>query len=259
MSRKPHSIGNVYVPWDCDLLVTVSITSNEDANLNRIRRTVTSQLRLLKSRNNNHCCNYFSLTSYLSDKRITSTMSSTNDTTMEDTATVTNQPFTVEENIQQLNAIDKDIVQLMKQTAAALNDLTTPSSSLTGRGKDEVVGSSAALITELHPEVQKGPQKEEFKSATNAFLATLHSIDVRMKRQILALEEGGIISLSSTPRQDQNGTKATLKPNGAGSVGSLDVGWLNSRGTRVERDMEAELWSKARQALEREDGIGSKS
>jgi hypothetical protein len=33
-------------------------------------------------------------------------------------------------------------------------------------------------------------------------------------------------------------------------LGNLDIGWLNSRSGRVERDMEAELWEKARTFLE---------
>jgi Mediator complex protein len=35
-----------------------------------------------------------------------------------------------------------------------------------------------------------------------------------------------------------------------GGMGKLDIGWLNSRSGRVERDMEAELWEKARTFLE---------
>ncbi len=35
-----------------------------------------------------------------------------------------------------------------------------------------------------------------------------------------------------------------------GSMGKLDIGWLNSRSGRVGRDMEAELWEKARVFLE---------
>lgn len=37
-----------------------------------------------------------------------------------------------------------------------------------------------------------------------------------------------------------------------GGMGKLDIGWLNSRGGRVERDMEAELWGRARAFLERD-------
>lgn len=35
-----------------------------------------------------------------------------------------------------------------------------------------------------------------------------------------------------------------------GGMGKLDIGWLNSRSGRVGRDMEAELWEKARMFLE---------
>ncbi|OAQ66360.1 mediator complex, subunit Med11 [Pochonia chlamydosporia 170] len=151
------------------------------------------------------------------------------------------EPFTVEENIHQLNAIDKSIAQLMSQTATALNALTTPASSASpSNGDNSVIDATA--------------QKEAFKSATDSFLTTLHSIDVRMKRQIMALEEAGIVNLSNTPRQGPNGaTKASLQPNGVGTVGNLDVGWLNSRSTRVERDMEAELWQEAKEFLQKEE------
>jgi len=39
-----------------------------------------------------------------------------------------------------------------------------------------------------------------------------------------------------------------------GAMGKLDLGWLNSRAGRVDRAMEAELWSKARAFLEDETG-----
>ncbi|EFY92011.1 hypothetical protein MAC_01959 [Metarhizium acridum CQMa 102] len=156
------------------------------------------------------------------------------------------EPFTIEENIHQLNAIDKSIAQLMSQTATALNALTTQASSTSPPN-----GEASSL--------DPPAQKEAFKSATDTFLTTLHSIDVRMKRQIMALEEAGIVRLSNSLRQDPNGaTKASLKPNGVGTVGNLDVGWLNSRSTRVERDMEAELWQDAKEFLQKQqNGTGS--
>jgi len=39
-----------------------------------------------------------------------------------------------------------------------------------------------------------------------------------------------------------------------GGMGKLDIGWLNSRSGRVERDMEGELWEKAKKFLEGEKG-----
>lgn len=97
------------------------------------------------------------------------------------------------------------------------------------------------------------------------FLSTLHSVDARLKRQILGLDEAGIISLPSNkdaakdkPKDDDGsgpgpaaaGPKPALEPDGVGMVGDLDVGWLNSRSNQVEREMEAELWTKARKHLE---------
>jgi hypothetical protein len=168
-------------------------------------------------------------------------MESPRDTDMGDGEAPAQEPFTIEENIKQLNDIDKSIVQLMNHTATALNALTfTPS-------PNEPTAGTAPQSESLEPEAKK----ETFKTSTNSFLDALHSIDVRMKRQILALEEAGIVNLSNMPRTDAGAAnKASLKPNGLGAVGNLDVGWLNSRGTKVERDMEAELWDKARKFLE---------
>ncbi|KAG5988617.1 hypothetical protein E4U43_004691 [Claviceps pusilla] len=152
------------------------------------------------------------------------------------------QPFTLQENIQQLSQIDESIAQLMSQTATSLNALTIPSSSSTAPNGEAPTSDPPA-------------QKEAFKTATDSFLTTLHSIDVRMKRQIMALEEAGIINLANEPRQGPNGgTKASLKPNGLGTVGGLDVGWLNSRSTRVEREMEGELWHEVKEFLQKEQG-----
>lgn len=166
-------------------------------------------------------------------------MASPNDIAMKDGSSPTvHEPFTIEENISQLNAIDKSAVELMSHAATALSSLTTPSSS----------GSSADVSK---PDIDAPAAKEAFTKSTDAFLTALHDIDVRMKRQIMALEEAGIVNLSSAARGDPNApTKASLKPNGLGAVGNLDVGWLNSRSTKVERDMEAELWDKAKRLLE---------
>lgn len=87
------------------------------------------------------------------------------------------------------------------------------------------------------------------------FLSTLHSVDVRLKRQIFGLEEAGILTLDETKPSHKEissggAQRPTLEPNGLGMVGNLDVGWLNSRSNQVEREMEAELWTKARKQLE---------
>lgn len=170
-------------------------------------------------------------------------MASPNDTAMQDGDIASSkQPFTVEENIHQLNAIDKQIVQLMKHTSTALNSLTTPA-------LDEEDATK-----ETQSQLDSAAQKATFRSATDSFLTTLHNVDVLMKRQIMSLEEAGIVNLSGAARQEPGAAvKASLKPNGTGAIGNLDVGWLNSRSTRVERDMEAELWSRAKGLLQKEE------
>ncbi|KAF3345104.1 hypothetical protein HYQ45_010614 [Verticillium longisporum] len=142
--------------------------------------------------------------------------------------------FSLEERIAQLCEIDKNIVALMSHTATALTSLSP------------------------QPHIPQTQQTETFKSAMDGLLSTLHTVDVRMKRQILALEEAGIIRLRQDARVMNEDAKIvakpSLEPNGVGGIGALDVGWLNSRNSKVERDMEAELWARMRALLERQGG-----
>jgi hypothetical protein len=180
-------------------------------------------------------------------------------------STPPNVPFTIPERIHQLNQIDKvpftlfhtfffiaftvltisqDIVLLMTHITTALNSLThNPQTSSTSNGTEPLSSES---------------QIQNYESAMNSMLKTLHTVDVHMKRQIMALEEAKIIKLASTADAkitvDTDAkplAKTSLEPNGLGAIGGLDVGWLNSRNSRVERDMEAELWGRARELLER--------
>ncbi|TPX08731.1 uncharacterized protein E0L32_009793 [Thyridium curvatum] len=150
------------------------------------------------------------------------------------------KPFTKAERMQQLSEIDYDITKLLTLTSDALKVLTKPDST-TPNGQGD---NGAAAAPEKSPEEQTAA----FKQSMDAFLLTLHSVDVRLKRQIMGLEEAGIISLK------ENKGQASLEPNGIGNIGNLDVGWLNSRSNKVERDMEAELWERAKEHLE---GISS--
>lgn len=86
----------------------------------------------------------------------------------------------------------------------------------------------------------------------DSFVTTLHHVDVHLKRQILGLEEAGIIDLShdTAAAQEGEGDKGDVRPTAVGTVGGLDLGWLNSRGDRVERGMEGELWERGRGFLE---------
>ena len=124
---------------------------------------------------------------------------------------------------------------MLQLTGTALKALSPQSSSATAPAS-----AAEPMSLASDPEAQTAA----FKEAMDAFLLTLHSVDVRLKRQIMGLEEAGIVSLKD------NREAVSLEPNGVGAVGNLDVGWLNSRSNKVERDMEAELWTKARTHLD---------
>lgn len=91
-------------------------------------------------------------------------------------------------------------------------------------------------------------RKNAFSSAASDYFTTLSWIEVQLRRQIWALEEAGIIAAEASSQNAGN----------QGSLGSLDVGWLNSRNDKVGKEMEAELWAKARELIEGLDGQWSK-
>lgn len=85
--------------------------------------------------------------------------------------------------------------------------------------------------------------KKRFKEATARYFSLLSSIDVRLRRQVYALEEAGALAPDSASRSND-------VPGGSGTAGSLDVSWLNSRKDTVGKDKEAELWAVAREFVE---------
>lgn len=109
-------------------------------------------------------------------------------------------------------------------------------------------------------------QRENFTSSASRYFSLLSSVDVRLRRQIYALEEAEIIPAEVALKEHQtslavpsafaglgNTQTASLAKQAAlskvttsgGGLGSLDVGWLNSRNDNVGKEMEAELWAKA--------------
>ena len=68
-------------------------------------------------------------------------------------------------------------------------------------------------------------------------------MDVGLQRQIIGMEEADIISVGKKDAPDD------VQPV-EGKLGNLDIGWLNSRSGIVDRNMEAELWQRAREFLE---------
>lgn len=95
-----------------------------------------------------------------------------------------------------------------------------------------------------------------FQESMNDFIRSLRRVNVGMKRQILGLEEAGIIGLRKEDGAgtDSQGTAASqpprLEPDGEGKIGGFDVGWLNSRNNQVEKELEAEVWGKIEMRLQ---------
>lgn len=144
------------------------------------------------------------------------------------------QPFTKAERIQQLNDIDKSITELLKSAGLALKAL------------------SASQYT---PETPIDDRKQAFQSASESYFSTLQSLDVGLRRQILGLEESDILPADKAKKDKLVNEFGKTGPEAQstladGGMGKLDIGWLNSRSGRVGRDMEAELWEKARTFLE---------
>lgn len=169
--------------------------------------------------------------------------------------------FTPSERIKQLNEIDKvptppflssplhqsinripraqDLSHLLHSAGAAIEALTLPPSSPSSAEEDN--------------------PNEKFRNTAAQYFSLLSSIDVRLRRQIYALEEADILSPSSSAVEkvelqlpgsqgstsalgSSQGTTAASGGKGGVGMGVLDVGWLNSRNDSVGKEMEAELW-----------------
>lgn len=69
---------------------------------------------------------------------------------------------------------------------------------------------------------------------------------MRLRRQVYALEEAGLIALGEG-RDTKSGQTLGTDERGAIAGGPLDVSWLNARASdAVGKSMEKELWARAR-------------
>ncbi|QKX53275.1 uncharacterized protein TRUGW13939_00353 [Talaromyces rugulosus] len=166
---------------------------------------------------------------------------------MDEPSDTTSQTFSSADRIRQLNDIDKDIATLVNSAGLAIKVLANDKSE--------------------NNSVEE--RKAAFKSATSQYFALLSSIDVRLRRQVYALEEAGILDAEAVSantgsfRGDAAGG-AGAGPNaagaaaaaagggaGAGQFSPLEISWLNSRKDTVGKDKEAESWAAARELVKR--------
>ncbi|KAK5114716.1 hypothetical protein LTR62_002290 [Meristemomyces frigidus] len=153
------------------------------------------------------------------------------------------------------------------------------------RELDEINGGLADMLNHmgqaikaLGPNAQAGSddldaRKEVFQEHSRAAYVCTQAFHARMKRQVYALEEAGIIlaqahihSATSSAKHKQANNQPVQGQGGAppvppaseaehitnGGLGNLDVGWLNSRGNKVGMEKEAELLQEAKILLEDE-------
>lgn len=85
--------------------------------------------------------------------------------------------------------------------------------------------------------------KAAFQKSASQYFALLSAIDVRLRRQVYALEEASIlVSESSASRASD-----VIGAGSSTAVNHLDISWLNSRKDTVGKDKEAELWAAAKE------------
>ncbi|KAI9817872.1 MAG: hypothetical protein M1827_000991 [Pycnora praestabilis] len=195
--------------------------------------------------------------------------------------TIDVKTFTPAERIKQMNDIDK--VFIVKQISPELNteakfqDVAKLLQSA-GLAIKSLTNSPPALGNNQSPTADE--RKAAFTSSTSQYFSLLSSINVRLRRQIFALEEADIIPAEAALKDTQTSASTALAAamgggasasasasssqassnkgtNVAGGLGNLDVGWLNSRSDVVGKEMEAEIWAQAKkflQTLEQEQG-----
>lgn len=145
--------------------------------------------------------------------------------------------------IADLIAIDKDVTLILRSAGLAIQALTNP----TNAAKDADPQSIEST-------------KQAFEARSREFLHRAQAVEARLRRNVYALEEAGIIAAeqgvldrapAGTTGLAAGNAGASVMPITNGGLGNLDIGWLNSRKDGVGMRKEAELWGEARVQLER--------
>jgi len=153
------------------------------------------------------------------------------------------QPFTPAERIAELNEIDKSVASLLKSAGAAIQVLANSPQSSTST-------TTASTLS---------AQQDAFAQHTSTYFATLSSIEVRLRRQVYALEEAGLIA-PGEGRDAKSGQTLGTDERGAIAGGPLDVSWLNARASdAVGKNMEKELWARAKGLVEQQQRLRKKA
>ena len=170
--------------------------------------------------------------------------------------------ITPAERIRELSEINKDVATLLSSAGQAVHALTNRPLNMHDALDDDTQMTDASSDS-------LEARKEHFTDNSTAFYETLQGVIARLRRQVYALEEAGIItpdpgSVQDNPKAAPASAQGTrpglaqvpkeqlLDPDRIknGGLGNLDVGWLNSRGNKVGAEKEAELVREAKELLQ---------
>jgi hypothetical protein len=146
--------------------------------------------------------------------------------------------FTPADRITELNEIDRSIATLLSAASDAIGILSN---------QPNVQKQESALQN-------SATARAAFTAATETYFSTLSSIEVRLRRQVYALEEANLIRPGD--ERDSRRGRALGGDSGPSRVGGgpLDPSWLNARASeKVDAGMKRELLSQARGFVERAD------
>ncbi len=141
--------------------------------------------------------------------------------------------LTPSDRIAELNDIDKSVSGLLSSASEAVGILSNHPDSLPSAPK--TLASAQARFTQ----------------ASSTFFSTLSDIEVRLRRQVYALEEADLIE-AGEEKDAKAGRALGASSTGRSGVGPLDPSWLNARADNgVEFAMRKELVSQAKDFLGR--------
>jgi len=151
--------------------------------------------------------------------------------------------ITPAERIRELNSINEEYAAVLQHAGEAVKALSLNA----GEGVNNL-----------------DARKSVFEKQSIAMFTLLQSATAKLRRQVYALEEAGIIAaeaptLAANAQQRQQPANAMAGRGGPaaqqqaepgritnGGLGNMDVGWLNSRGNKVGAEKEAELMEEAK-------------
>ena len=137
---------------------------------------------------------------------------------------------------------------------AELNEIDRSISTLLSAASDAVAILSNSPLNEKHQAALRSSASATaaFSSAADNYFSTLSSVEVRLRRQVYALEEAELIK----PGEDKDARKGRSLGGDSGLArvggGPLDPSWLNARASdNVPAGMKKELLAQAREFVER--------